>query len=121
MNVLDFRAWYKNKEYVSVISVHMNGEVTLQNGIKAYWKGQFKDSDLEQFTGKKDKNGIKIYKGDICNFYCTKYWTRGMEYGWQVAYTQCNFCFRTVPDNGSNYWIGSPAIKEIEVVGNIHD
>ena len=74
-----------------------------------------------QFTGLLDKNGVEIYEGDICNFYNTSQWTKGMEYGWQVSYDDLNFCFRRIPDNGENYWIGSPATKEIEVIGNIHE
>lgn len=65
MREIEFRAWHKKYKYIErVADISFNRGVVNLNGADI---SKIEDVELMQYTGLKDKNGVKIFEGDIVN------------------------------------------------------
>ena len=118
MKELKFRAWDGKKMIEGVIPVSETDIVELFE-----YEHQVTEVEaVEQYTGLKDKNGQKIYEGDIVTFLVERFnnVTLGFESeDWHTAVVEWNqddacysFMVRDVPFS---------VRYEAEVIGNIHE
>jgi len=112
MREVEFRAWEKNlKEMIEVNDINFKREVINSNDI---WRF-FDEIELMQYTGIKDKNGKKIYEGDIIK---SKLGTIGNIHYKNGAFVMSN-------ENSNVYLLYDLAIEDgslvyWEVIGNIY-
>ena len=130
MREMLFRAWHKKrKKYYKVLHLHFNDfegnwvtcegyDVIEQKNI--HIQIQPNDFILEQYTGLKDKNGVKIFEGDrvlitgqgsIPDYEAIIYFELG-----RFA-VKGKFC----QDTSMIHFLSSETIEDFEIIGNIHE
>lgn len=125
MREILFRAWDKELGLSEIFSLNYypiwNGET------KPYWANL---CSIEQFTGLVDRNGKRIFEGDI---FTSDYFDD--TYNFEVVFSDGAFCgkhkstgiymlgFTNYDDNGEDlgYWCEEDYTSHIQVIGNIHD
>ena len=113
MRALEFRAWWKDtKRFLDGDEWYMtfSGAKHLHCAIMPYSDDDF---IVEQYTGLKDKNGKKIYEGDIVRYAIRPSRTTVVEWwsGEEEYYPCCTTSGFALPYSEDGY----------EVIGNIHE
>ena len=118
---IKFRAYHKErKEIFEIASIDFEEKkAALMNGIIKLLNVDFKQFELLQYTGVKDKNNKEIYEGDIVKIlklegygeYCNQ-----VEYTAKIEHRISEFSLQPF-----NMRLSDESIVEIEVVGNIYE
>lgn len=114
---IEFRAWDKKQEnYNEWHGVNDTENIELNELIDLYQKREFV---LEQFTGLLDKNGTKIFEGDIVEKSYPESRPQRRSFVFAVEYKE-------LFDNEMGFSLGigfdlhGEDSQELEVIGNIH-
>lgn len=124
--ILKYRAWDSWRKRMSVVDrIYIDTEgVRLYDDFGEYWR-DFRDIKLMQSTGLKDKNGKKIFDGDIVR--TTRFLGRADEIGGFYEYEKDYLGVVKVLEGSWVIDTGSDAVNlwseidENEVLGNIYE
>lgn len=122
MRKIEFRAWLKHeKKMIDVKAIDWDDvgniiSVNYPSG-KAYSGYDGDNIELMQYTGLKDKNGVKIFEGDIFKWGSTLYQVIYADFGFKVNYVKGHNEIYLY-DFQLNYFEEN---DEIEVIGNIYE
>ena len=118
---IKFRAYHKErKEIFEIASIDFEEKkATLSNGVIKLLNVDFKQFELLQYTGLKDKNGKEIYEVDIVKILKLEGYGEYCDQVECIGKIECYISeFRIQP---LNLRLSDESIVEIEVIGNIYE
>ena len=109
---IEFRIWdIEEKTWVNARIWHnANSFFCMNEAGNIYWFRNPERFAHQQFTGLLDKNGVKIFEGDIIRHGCTT-----QEYESVVAYKAPSFITKTFSYKRENHWRAEKP-KEFDVI-----
>ena len=134
MRDIKFRAWDKDLKQMHICGQDVHDSMTFdENNIAQYYNlqngcGSPTTYELMQYTGLKDKNGVKIYEGDIVKIHkhSYDYGLKQDEIG-QIKFIDGAFGFYREKTKNEYYFNdlatenGYGELDYYEVIGNIYD
>lgn len=122
---IKFRAWIKIDEGLMISQSSKSDFMMVSNGdgfgIVYDYEDWLKDEQFEimQYTGKKDKNGVEIYEGDIVE-YNTKRYGRLIKHKSEIIFKDGCYMFKN--NKTSIYDFATYSLFGIcKVIGNIYE
>ena len=93
-----------------IFYVSFNEILPSEKGLTAYW---VISATVGQYTGRNDKNGVKVFEDDIVKCHDT---LKDRTFVGVVGYDSCSFM---ICDGGTSHYRWDD--YDVEVIGNIHD
>ena len=125
MREIKFRAWSSGrKEMAEVENINFKGNAVYLISKYLRLVANLDETELMQFTGLQDENGVDIYEGDIINL-SYEYFDghfRDNEIVGKVYFEDSSFRMSYKKYDEIREWrIDEPEILSIEVIGNIYE
>ena len=125
MREIKFRAWSSGrKEMTEVENINFKGNAVYLISKYLRLVANLDETELMQYTGLQDENGVDIYEGDIINL-SYEYFDghfRDNEIVGKVCFEGSSFRISYKKYDEIREWrIDEPEILSIEVIGNIYE